>query len=228
MKKSLLLVVASLLVSCFSHAIAQTPAEMGPPQVLLIVREDIKPGMMAAHNRHSAGYSGIFGKLKTPNHRIAMIPVAGSENEVLYVTAGESFADIEMLTKETDKKMTGVNGNMGTELARLDKEAPELHSGMRDILAVYRPELSYQPGVDMAQMRYFAITTVRLRPGQEDNYSEYVKTLQNASRQKVKAEAHFAVYQVVAGMPGPTYMVFRPMKSLAEYDSELPHGYVRQ
>ncbi len=221
MKKSLLLVVAFLFVSPCSQAIAQTPDEMGPPRVLLIVREEIKPGMMPAHNRHSAGYSGIFGKLKTPNHRIAMIPVAGNENEVLYVTAGESFAELEMITKETDKKLASVDGSMGPELARLDKEAPDLHSSMRDVLAAYRPELSFKPGVDIAQMRYFAITTVRVRPGQEDNYSEYVRTLQNAAREKAKAELHVAAYQVIAGMPGTTYMFFRPMKSLAEYDLRI-------
>ncbi len=221
MKKSLLLVLVSLCVCCFSHANAQTADMNSPPRVLLIVREEIKPGMMPAHNRHSAGYAGIFGKLKTPNHRIAMIPVAGSENEVLYVTAGESFADIEMITKETDKKMAGTNGTMGAELARLDKEAPDLHSGMRDMLAVFRPELSYKPGVDIAAMRYFAITTVRVRPGQDDNYSEYVRTLQNAARDKAKAETHVAAYQVIAGMPGTTYMFFRPMKSLAEYDLRI-------
>ena len=200
---------------------AQTPTPPGPPQVLLIVREEIKPGMMAAHNRHSAGYAGIFNKLKTPNHRIAMVPVAGNENEVVYLTAGESFSDLEMITKQTDKKMSSANGAMEVELARLDKEAPDLHSGMRDILAIYRPELSYQPGVDVAQMRYFAVTTVRVRPGQEDNYSEYVRTVQNAAREKIKADAHFAVYQVIAGMPGTTFMVFRPMKSLAEYDLRI-------
>jgi hypothetical protein len=220
MKKSLLLVLVSLLVCCFSQASAQTDEHPLPP-VLLIVREEIKPGMMPAHNRHSASFAGIFDKLKTPNHRIAMIPVAGNENEVLYVTAGESFADLEMITKQTDKKMAGLNGTAGAELARLEKEASDLHSGMRDMLALYRPDLSYRPGVDVAQMRYFAITTVRVRPGQEDNYTEYVKTLQNAAREKVKAEAHFAVYQIIAGMPGTTYLVFRPMKSLAEYDLRI-------
>jgi hypothetical protein len=220
MKKSLLLVFVSLLVCCFSQANAQTDAHPLPP-VLLIVREEIKPGMMPAHNRHSAGFAGIFNNLKTPNHRIAMIPVAGNENEVLYVTAGESFADLERKTRETDKKLAGVTGTMGAELARLNKEASDLHSGMRDLLAVYRPELSFKPGVDIAQMRYFAITTVRVRPGQDDNYSEYVRTLQNAAREKAKAEAHFAVYQVIAGMPGITYMVFRPLKSLAEYDLRI-------
>jgi len=221
MKKSLLLVLVSLCVCCFSHANAQTADMNSPPRVLLIVREEIKPGMMPAHNRHSAGYAGIFGKLKTPNHRIAMIPVAGSENEVLYVTPSESFADIEMITKETDKKMASVNGTMGAEIARLDKEAPDLHSGMRDMLAVFRPELSFKPGVDIAQMRYFSITTVRVRPGQDDNYSEYVTTLLNVAREKAKAETHIAAFQVIAGMPGTTYMFFRPMKSLAEYDLRI-------
>lgn len=221
MKKSLLLVLVSLFVSSFSQAIAQTPDEMGPPRVLLIVREEIKPGMMPAHNKHSAGYAAIFGKLKTPNHRIAMIPVAGSENEVLYVTGGESFAELEMITKETDKKMASANGTMRAELARLDKEAPDLHSGMRDMLAVFRPELSFKPGVDVAQMRYFAITTVRVRPGQEDNFSEYVTTLINAAREKAKAEMHVAAFQVIAGMPGTTYMFFRSMKSLADYDLRI-------
>ncbi|MBA3256864.1 MAG: hypothetical protein H0T64_09485 [Pyrinomonadaceae bacterium] len=221
MKKSLLLVLVSLCVCCFSHANAQTDDRNSPPRVLLIVREEIKPGMMPAHNRHSAGYAGIFGKLKTPNHRIAMIPVAGSENEVLYVTPSESFADIEMITKETDKKMASVNVTMGAEIARLDKEAPDLHSGMRDMLAVFRPELSFKPGVDIAQMRYFSITTVRVRPGQDDNYSEYVTTLLNVAREKAKAETHIAAFQVIAGMPGTTYMFFRPMKSLAEYDLRI-------
>ncbi len=221
MKKSLLLVFLSLFVCCFSQANAQTDDMNSPPRVLLVVREEIKPGMMPAHNRHSAGYSGIFGKLKTPNHRIAMIPVAGSENEVMYLTACESFADLEMITKETDKKLASVDGTMGAELARLDKEAPDLHSSMRDVLAVYRPELSFKPGVDIAQMRYFAITTVRVRPGQEDNYSEYLRTLINTAREKAKAETHVAAYQVIAGMPGTTYMFFRPMKSLAEYDLRI-------
>ncbi|MCA1603224.1 MAG: hypothetical protein LC776_16835 [Acidobacteria bacterium] len=221
MKKSLLLILVSLCVCCFSHANAQTGDMNSPPRVLLIVREEIKPGMMPAHNRHSTSYAGIFGKLKTPNHRIAMIPVAGSENEVLYVTPSESFADIEMITKETDKKMASVNGTMGAEIARLDKEAPDLHSGMRDMLAVFRPELSFKPGVDIAQMRYFAVTTVRVRPGQDDNYSEYVRTLLNVAREKAKAETHIAAFQVIAGMPGTTYMFFRPMKSLAEYDLRI-------
>ena len=212
MKKSLLIALVCL-VSCLT-VIAQD----GPPRVLLIVREDIKPGMMAMHNRHSATYAGMFGKLQTPNHRIAMIPVAGSENEVLYVTAGDSFADLERITKDTDRKMESISGTMGDQLDRLEKEAPDMHAGMRDMMAVFRPELSYKPGADIPKMRYFAVTTVRVRPGQTEQYEEYLKTLLNPARDKAKAEISVAVYQVVAGTQGGTYMSFRPMKSLAEYD----------
>lgn len=220
MKKSLLIALLPLLVSCSSLVLAQAPGgEMhAPPRVLLIIREDIKPGMMTVHNRHSASFAGIFDKLQTANHRIAMVSVAGSENEVVYLTAGESFADLERITRDTDRKMENRSGAMGAEMERLDKEAPALHAGMRDMLAVFRPELSYKPEVDIATMRYFALTTVRVRPGQEDQYAESVRTLVNVARDKAKAEMHVAGYQVIAGATGTTYLFFRPMKSLAEYD----------
>ncbi len=222
MKKSLLLLAVSLLAASFSQVLAQTPERpMGPPPVLSIVREDIKPGMMPAHNKHSASFVQIFSKLQTASHRIALVPVAGSENEVVYITGAGSFADLEKMQQDTDKKMSGAGGAIKVELDRLAKEAPDLHAGMRDMLAVYRPELSYNPGVNIAQMRYIAITTVRVRPGQDDVYAEYVKNLVNAARDHAKAELHVAAFQIIAGSPNTTYLFFRPMKSLAEYDLRI-------
>jgi hypothetical protein len=220
MKRSLLLFALTLCVSMVSQVVAQNPpAEMpGPPKVLLLVREDIKPGMMPAHNKHSATFASMFGKLQTPNHRIALVPVAGSENEVVYLTGCDTFAELEKITTDTDKKMSAVNASMQAEVDRLEKEAPTLHAGMRDVLAVYHPELSYNPTVNLPTMRYFAMTTVRVRPGQEDLYAEYVRNLVNVARDKAKAEVHIASFQVIAGLPNTTYMFFRPMKSLAEYD----------
>jgi hypothetical protein len=188
---------------------------------LLIVREDIKASKMPAHSKHSASFAQIFATLQTSSHRIALVPVAGSENEVVYLTGAGSFADLEKMQQDTDKKMSGASGAIKAELDRLAREAPDLHSAMRDMLAVYRPELSYNPGVNIAQMRYFAITTVRVRPGQEDAYAEYVRNLTNAARDKVKAELHVAAFQIIAGSPSTTYMFFRPMKSLAEYDLRI-------
>jgi hypothetical protein len=220
MKKSLLFFVVITLVSAFSQVLAQTPERQGPPPVVLIVREDIKPGMMGTHNRHSAEFAGIFNKLQSPNHRIALVPVAGSENEVIYLTGAGTFAELEGMQKATDDKMSAASGNMKADLDRLDKEAPALHAGMRDMLAVLRPEYGYGAAVELPTMRYMAVTTVRLRPGQEDQYAELLK-LQKAARDKAKAELHIAAFQVIAGTPNTTLMFFRPMKSLAEYDLRI-------
>ena len=221
MKKSLLFFVVVTLISAFSQVLGQTPAMHGPPPVVLIVREDIKPGMMATHNRHSAEFAGIFNKLQTPNHRIALVPVAGSENEVIYLTGAGTFAELEGIQKATDDKMSGVSGSMKADVDRLDKEAAALHAGMRDMLATLRPDLSYGPAVNLPTMRYMAVTTVRVRPGQEDQYAEYMNTMVKVARDKAKAELHIAAYQIIAGSPSTTYMFFRPMKSLAEYDLRI-------
>jgi hypothetical protein len=178
MKKSLL-VVFVLFVSSLAVL-----AQEGPPKVLLIVREEIKPGMMLTHGRHSAEYASIFAKLQTPNGRIALVPVAGNENEVIYLNAAKSFAEIEKINQDTDKKMAAVNASMQSQIDRLNKEAPELHSAMRDMLAVYRPEMSFNPGVNVSQMRYFSVTTIRIRPGHDAQYIDYVQKLVNVAREK--------------------------------------------
>ena len=221
MKKSLLMLL--VLISACSAALAQAmPAAPGPPKVLYIVREDIKPGMMPAHTKHAAHYVGIFGKLQTPNHRIALIPMAGSENEVVYLTGADSFAQLEGMLQATDKKMAAATGAARIDLNNLEGEAPQLHNAMRDMLAVYRPELSFSPGVNLPQMRYFNVTTVRLKPGKDAAYAEYVQKIVNVARDKAKVtDLHIAVFQVLSGTGAGTYLIFRPMKSLGELDAPL-------
>ena len=221
MKKSLLFFAVVTLIS-FTEAFAQDPPRQGPPKVLYVVREDIKPGMMGPHGKHAANYVNAFRTLDTPNHRIALVPVAGSENEVVYITGAESFKELENILNQTDKKMSAAIGNLKTELARLDAEAPVLHAAMRDMLTIYRPELSYSPDVDIRTMRYFTITTTRIRPGHDAQYADYVQKVINVARQKAKVDnLHVAVFQVLSGAPGGTYLIFRPLKSLAELDDPI-------
>ncbi len=223
MKKSLLCLFPLVLLT-FSAVLAQTaPKAPGPPDVLLINREEIKPGLMPAHNRHSEKFAAIFARLKTDNHRIAMSPVAGNENEVIYITGADSFAELERIQNGTDKALATTPVSMRSEMDRLDKEGPELHSAMRQMLAVYRPTLSYNPGAPIPQMRYFSVTTIRVRPGHDAQWTDYVQNLLNVARKKAKLpdNYHLAVFQVISGAPGGTYLVFRPMKSLAEMDTNI-------
>jgi hypothetical protein len=189
---------------------------------MYIVKEDIKPGLMGAHNKHSASFARIFRTLGTSNYRIALVPVAGSENEVVYITGCDTFKELEDILNGTDTKMGSADGNTRAELDRLDKEAPSLHAGMRDMFAVFRPELSYNPGVDIRTMRYFSITTTRIRPGHDAQFTDYLQKMVNVARQKAKLDTlHVAVYQVISGSQAGTYMSFRPLRSLAELDENL-------
>jgi hypothetical protein len=222
--KRVFFIITLVMGSAGLSPLAAQERPMGPPPALLIVREEIKPGQMPAHNRHSAAYAKIFDRLQTNSYRIAMVPVAGNENEVVYVTPLGTFAQMEQMQKDTDKKMGAATGAMRSELDRLDREAPDLHAGMRDLFAIYRSEMSYDPDVDIAKMRYFAITTVRIRPGMDDAYVDYIRNVTNVAREKAKAELHIAAFQVIAGSPaaaGTTYMFFRPMISLSDYDLKI-------
>ena len=91
--------------------LARNGASLAHPKVLYIVREDIKPGMMDAHTTHSAGFASIFRTLETPNYRIALVPVAGSENEVIYLTGADTFKELEDILNGTDKKMAAATGS---------------------------------------------------------------------------------------------------------------------
>jgi hypothetical protein len=222
MKKSLLLCLITVLFSAFSQVVAQPAPAMGPPNVLLIVREEIKPGMMGVHNRHSAEFANTFSELQTPNHRIAMVPVAGNENEVIYITPLDSFAELETMNRATDSKLESATGMMRAKIDRLDKEGPVLHNAMRDMVAIYRPELSFNPGVNIAQMRYFSVTTTRVKPGYDAQYADYLQKILNVARQNAKVtNLHVAVFQVISGAQAGTYITFRPMKSLAELDDPI-------
>ena len=222
MKKSLLLFLVVTLLAAFSQVFAQPgPEQMSPPKILLIVREEIKPGMMGEHNRHSAEFAGIFSEMQTPNNRIAMVPVAGNENEVIYITPLESFAQLESINQATDKKLEGASGMAKAKLDRLDKEAPALHNAMRDLWGLFRPDISFNPGVPIQHMRYFSISTVRVRPGRDAQFSEYAQKLINAARKTKVDNYHSAVFQIVSGAPAGTYMIFRPMKSLSELDDAV-------
>jgi hypothetical protein len=193
---------------------AQTPNT--PPKVVLIEREEIKAGRMDAHQKLANGYVQAFGDAKGKSHWLGMVAVSGNENEALFVTAFESYAAVEKV-RESEKMMTGA-----TRLAvgKLDRQAADLHVSQRQIIAEYREDLSYKPGVNIAEMRYFEITTTRVRPGYERAFEEARKIVKTA-HEKANVNEHFAIYEVASGSSGTTYLTFVPIKSLAEWDVEV-------
>lgn len=231
MRKTLLLISAfCLLLSSFSLAMAQGgKSPLQPPPIILIVREDIKPGEMGAHEQEASKFIQVWTKANAQmsesmrDGRLAMSPVAGNENEVLYVSPYGSFADLENKAREMEKLATGT---MKADFDALPDA--RLHAAQRDLIASFRPDYSYHSDeANAAAARYMAITIIRLKPGHESEYWEMVKKVANPAREKAGQKASFVVYQVRSGMANGTYYVFRPMNSLAELDA-LPITAVRE
>lgn len=216
MKRILVLFATfTLVVFGTSQTFAQeSTAPMGPPNVLMIVREQIKPGKGADHTAESNRFTKVLRKAKSMWGRIAMTPIAGDENEVMYVWPFESFAEVEKMNQAVEK------WSAGPLKADFDAIAPgpeDLHVSQRDMFAIYRPDLSYRAGVNIAEMRYFAVDRFQIRMGQDTQFANAAKIYMETSK-KANIDSHYVIFQVVSGSEAGLYLIFTPMKSLAEMD----------
>jgi hypothetical protein len=225
MRKGILFVFTlGLIVSMGAPATAQQP-NAGPPPVLQIVREDIKTGMMEAHSREANATVRIWAKAKSPHHRLALVPVAGNENEVMYFWGFDSMAAFGKAKQDLDK----IGETYKADFARTRHAGEDYHLAQRDMVARLRPDLSYNGAADIAHSRFMRVETIRVRPGHANEFEE-ARRIMSAAHEKAKVDEHMAVYQVMGGAQSGTYIVLIPWTSLAEADGvqPLPHGKAYQ
>jgi hypothetical protein len=209
MKKMLLLTLA---IGFFVSTAVDARAQAGPPpKVLSIFREEIKAGRGAAHEKLETGYVRALQKAKWPVYSLAMTAQFGG-NDAWYMGAYDSFAAMEK-----DRQSMQKNAQLSADFERLDGMDAEFRTGQRSIVCVLNEEHTIGGSFDVSQMRYFAVNTVRVRPGHEQEYLEARKLLVDAVK-KADPNAHSVLYAVRAGMPSGTYLIFSPRKSLAEMD----------
>lgn len=206
------------LLAAFGGA-AAAQEEMGPPPVLLINKEEIKPGQMGPHERNAAQFVAIQNKANAGSHRLALVPVSGDTNQVLYLEGYGTFAEMEKAFQQFEATLA-VNAALRSELEQNTRQGADMHASQKASIAVFRPDLSFRPKKmeDVARSRYFGVGATRLNPGRTSDYEAWVKEL-NAAREKANVEGiHTAVYQVISGASVGTYMTFTMNRSLAEWD----------
>jgi hypothetical protein len=198
----------SLLAAPLLMAQAEPP---GPPPFLSIYREVMKPGKAAAHEKNEATWAAAFAKASAPVNYIAMTSVTGPD-EAWFLEGRDNIASIE----KADQFIAG-NPALEAEVGGIAARDGELVASSSHMLALLRKDLSYQANVAVPKMRYFSVTTIRVKPGYTSDFVANRKLL-NEAHEKAKMDEHWAVYEVVSGAPGGTFLVFQPMKSLAEMD----------
>ena len=198
---------------------AQSPDHSGPPPVLAITREEIKPCRMAAHEKLNAAFVAAVSRTASKSQWLGLVPVSGDENTTLFISAFGNFAEAESQRKADEEQSS--NAAFKAEMEALDKQGADVHASQRTTFARYRPDLSFHPGTmeEVAQSRYFGITTVRVKYNRIPDYVDYVKAL-NAAREKAGLPIKLAAYQVTSGAQYGTFLYFRPLKSLKTWDDE--------
>jgi hypothetical protein len=214
---ALLLPLAVILAPVLN---AQNAPEDGPPKVLVIHREYLKPGKGGQlHERSESAFVHAFAEAKSPYHYFALDSLSGPSRS-LFLFAYDSFADWE---KETAAIRT--NPALGEKLDQATLTDGELLTGYDAGAMMLRPDLSLNKGsIDGA--RYFEITSFVIKPGHVHEFTELAKLYIETYR-KIAPQTHWDTFEVMYGSPVPTtaggevFLVFNLMKSLAETDKSV-------
>ena len=209
-----MLPVALILAS--TAAGAQT-LPTSQPNLLTIVREDVKVGRAADHAKIEAGWPAAYEKAKSPDFYLALISMTGPP-EAWYVTPYESHAAIGDSLKRDDADPV-----LSAELARLSRADADVVNNVRVMQARALKDLSYGAYPDIAKARFFEITWFRVRPGHEPQFSAAAKAYA-AGAKRANASVSYRMYEVMAGVPGPTYLLFASATSFGEFDQVLADG----
>ncbi len=212
-------VALGIVLTGLGAAAALSQDHSGPPPVLAIEREEIKPGRMAAHEKANAAFVAAIARTKSQSYWLGLVPVSGDENGALFLQGFGSFAEVESQRKADEELASTVS--IKAELEAIEKQTADAHASQRTSYARYRPDLSFHPPTveDVAQSRYFALTTVRVKYNRMPDYVEYMKAV-NDAREKAKSPLHLAAYQVTTGGAAGTFIYFRALKSLKTYDDD--------
>lgn len=204
------MLVAALCATLPVLAPAQDPP---PARILQITYEQVKFGKGDAHERNESGWPLAFAAAKAPYYWLGLTPVTGGA-DVLYVSGYQSYEEIQK-AQEFAMKTPGLAAKVEALFA---KDAEYVNSA-RGITAVVRPDLSVGPRADIPNIRGFRITTYRIRIGQTDEFIE-ARRMFKAAAEKAGVRGTRTVWQVTNGVNTPTFMVFRPFVSLAEFDTD--------
>jgi hypothetical protein len=201
-------------------AVAQTPSAMQPPKVLQIYREEVKVGRTAAHAKIEAAWVRAYAQAKWPTHYLGMTSVTGP-SEAWFLTGYPSYA-----AYETDTRNQQNNAAFTAENDRLSALDGDILSTGRSMIANIRDDLSYMgtPAIPMGKLRYFSVTTIRVRPGHEAEFVEARKLIK-AAHEKLNMPDGAVIYQVMTGAPSGTFLQLVGRVSLEELDRNATiHG----
>jgi hypothetical protein len=154
-----------------------------------------------------------FEQAKFPFQYIALVSMTGV-GEAWFVSPFDSHKAMEESLKlETEPALAA-------SLSRLQRADAEHVSGTRSIWAMARKDLSYGVFPESARQRFYDVTIFRVRPGHSRGFAAAAKAY-GAAAKRGAPQSSYRVYEVIAGMPSPTFLIFSSVTSFGEFDKGL-------
>ncbi len=218
--RNLFLHCAAILPLAAALSPALYAQEDGPPNVLVVHREYLKPGKGGMlHDRSESAFVKAFADAKSPYHYFALDSMSGPSRS-LFMFGYSSFADWE---KETSAIRS--NPALAAKVDQATLNDGDLLSGYDAAVATLRPDLSLNKG-SINGTRYFEITAFVVKPGHVHEFEELAKIYIETWR-KIDPDRHWDTFELMYGNPVPTatggdmFLVINLMKSLAETDKSI-------
>ena len=191
---------------------SQTGGSGTPPKFLNIVHETLQPGKNSASDAEEAAILRGYNRAKIPAYWIEWESVTGLP-EVLALNFFDSFEQAEQAIGALGAALAA-----HPELAKMQDHKLQANTiSVRNVFTLRRDDLSYGV-INFAKARLLRLTTIEVRPGYEAEFVEGARNIVAATK-SAGADASWAVYEVNAGMPSPTFLYLTPMRSLKEIDA---------
>jgi hypothetical protein len=206
----------ALVLSGAGTALAQGLPTSQPPYIT-IYRESVKTGRTADHAKIEAGWPAAFAKANSPTTYLALTSMTG-DNEAWFLVPSASYAAME-----ADMKRNEANPALTAELDRLSRADAEVVDEVQTMLLRARPDLSLGAFPNLAKVRYYEVTTFRVRLGQQAAFEAASKTWMASAKRNAPNTA-YRTYGLAAGGSAATYLVFTSLESYGEMDQLAANG----
>jgi len=193
---------------------AQDDGTNGPPKVLFIVREMLKPGKGGAmHEKTEGAYLSTLAAHKAPIHYLAMNSITGVDR-ALFFSGYPSFAAME-----DERKAMGKMAGLMDALDHANVADGELLSETAESIWTRSDSMSYNAG-NLKGKRYMEISQYFIKPGKGEEWEELVK-LVKAAYMKGVPSASWSMYEEAYGTGGHAYLVLWPLSSMSDIDKNF-------
>ena len=182
-----LVVSATVTVPAVAQTIYADSASSGPPPVIQMFREEVKPGKGPLHAKTEAAWVAAYKKANLKYYYLGTTTMTGP-CEAWFFSAYASLADVEKANMALE-----ANKAVQAEIDRANITDGDLLTNVRSTFLFYNSDLSYRPNFNVGEYKYFMVDTYRLKLGHYEKFAELRKAV-NAAHEKANIDEHMLVY----------------------------------